>query len=271
MKTAVVFLCKEYNKSVWEFAKQIKQKTSFDPYIIIDEVIPENTGFSIKDALDGPATIHVSEKYCIEKGYHKSNIKGSTHIQKDPIAMDKFLYMFCEHLKYDFIWCFEDDVFIPKIETIVNLHEKYSSFDLITPNNFYKDNSFPDWHWPHIFKCAEPPYYYSMVCAMGMSSKMLDVIKKQANEKKELFFIEAMFNTLAMQDKDLRVTDAFELKSVVWMGDWGIDEFLLLPNNVFHPRKDIDNHFELREKIETCKQEGYVPKNKLPNFIKQLM
>jgi hypothetical protein len=79
-----------------------------------------------------------------------------------------------------------------------------------------------------------------------------------------------MLNTIAMQS-GLKVQDAFELKSVVWNGDWGLDEFVLLPNNVFHPMKNIETHHNFRELIKVTKKTNFKPKNKLPNFIKELM
>jgi hypothetical protein len=79
--------------------------------------------------------------------------------------------------------------------------------------------------------------------------------------------IEVMFNTLALQ-KGLKTIDAFELKSIVWQGDWGLNEFILLPNNIFHPRKDIHNHYVLRGYIKYAKQNEYKPKNNLPHFLK---
>jgi hypothetical protein len=77
-----------------------------------------------------------------------------------------------------------------------------------------------------------------------------------------------MFNTLALQ-KGLKVIDTPELKSIVWQGNWGLDEFILLPNNIFHPRKDIHNHYILRGYIEYAKLHEYKPKNNLPHFLKQ--
>jgi hypothetical protein len=105
-----------------------------------------------------------------------------------------------------------------------------------------------------------------MVCACGMSRKLLDEIKKYVKRNNTLFYIEVMFNTLAMQAR-LKVTDVKELKSIVWMGDWDIDEFLLLPNNIFHPRKDIGNHKNLRIEIKDAIDEKYIPLNRLPEFL----
>jgi hypothetical protein len=272
MKTAIVFLTKTPHANTIKFAKEIQEKTPFEVIIIADDYeYNHQKKTTMGMGSDVPITIQIGDALCVSKGYHHSNINGATHIKKDPIAMDKFLYLLCEEWNFDFVWVFEDDVFIPSVDTIINLHRNYCQYDLVTPNNFLKQDTLPDWHWKHIFSKIEPPYYYSMVCAMGLSKAMLDCIKKYVAENGELFYIEAMFNTLAMQN-GLEVMDAFELKSIVWQGEWGIDEFLLLPNNVFHPRKDIENHPTLRKQIEGYSaMSEYVPTNKLPPFINELL
>jgi hypothetical protein len=106
-----------------------------------------------------------------------------------------------------------------------------------------------------------------MVCVMGLSRNTLNAVKSYKNDKNSLFYIEVMFNTLALQN-NLNTIDPKELKSIVWLGDWGLNEFLLLPNNIFHPRKDIDNFNNLRKEIVKAKLNGVVPKNNLPHFLK---
>jgi hypothetical protein len=176
------------------------------------------------------------------------------------------LYYFCEvETKYDFLWVFEDDVFIPSIESLVNL-DKYSNFDLVAPNNHRKNDDYLDWHWRHIIDKTRKPFYYSMVCAIGISKRLLEVIKEYNRENKKLFYLESMFNTLAMQ-KGLFVKTPIELSSIVWMGDWSINEFLLLPNNMFHPVKSINEHEDIRKDILEKKLNGFIPKNNLPDFI----
>ena len=107
-------------------------------------------------------------------------IEGETQVKKNPIAWDKFLYSFCalDNTTYDFVMVFEDDVFIPSIKTITNFYEKYKKFDLITANNFKKEDAIMDWHWRSVIGKISAPYYYSMVCGMGLSRKMLNVIKE---------------------------------------------------------------------------------------------
>jgi hypothetical protein len=269
MNKAIVFLTRTPQLETLAFAEEIAFETDFDVYIITDEkyrnkdILNVNHNFKI---------VFIEDDVCRGANYINSNISdNSTHIKKNPIAWDKMLYYFCEVKRYyDSLWVFEDDVFIPSYETLLNLDKKYLKYDLVTPNNFLKSDTALDWHWKHIIPKIDPPYYFSMVCACKLSDKMLRCVKEYVEKNKELFYIEVIFNTLAMQN-NLNVTDALELKSVVWQGEWGMDEFILLPNNVFHPKKNIEDYFYLRLTIEHNKLNGFVPINKLPKFINDLL
>lgn len=262
MKIAVAFLVNEPNESTVDFAQQLALETGYEVYLVIDSNKQEYQYKNIK-------VCQVPDQEC---GYYKNSasVKGITSLQKNPNAWDKMFYLFCGKVEYDFVWVFEEDVFIPEINTIVNLHNKYKDFDLVTPNNNKKTDKIKDWHWSYVLDKWKPPFYYSMVCAFGMSKKLMQEINRFVGTNQTLYYHEIMLNTIAMQS-GLKVKDAFEFKSVVWMGDWGIDEFLLLPNNVFHPVKNISKHPILRREIKVVKKTNYQPQNKLPNFIKELM
>lgn len=260
MRIAVVFLTRFPEQETLDFANKIALENKFDVYIVSDENREvENKNVTI---------IRLDDSVCVNSGYINSNISNnSTHIKKNPIAWDKMLYYFCKiNTNHDFVWVFEDDCFIPKVSTINKLNKKYNSFDLVTPNHFLKTDNLLDWHWRSIVDKIEPPYYYSMVCGCGISRKMFKTIDNYVQEKNELFYIEVMFNTLA-QHNNLNVIDAFELKSIVWMGKWEIDEWLLLPNNVFHPKKDLSQYENYRKQIEKAKRNKYEPINTLPPFL----
>ena len=267
-KTAIVFLTNIPNKGTIDFAERIAKETNFEVFIVVD-----NNDVHFDRTTECVNFIQVRDSVCEEFGYIGCNIDGkSTHIQKKVIAYDKCMFALCEiqFSYFDYFWIFEDDVFIPSVDTIINLDKKYHSYDLVTPNNFEKTNNALDWHWKHIVDKIDPPYYYSMVCAMGISKKMLNEIKEYVETNNKLFYIEAMFNTIAMKSK-LSVISPLELKSVVWLGDWGINEWLLLPENVFHPLKLIDEHEYYRTTIKKAKDIGYKPVNKLPPFINELL
>lgn len=276
MKVAIVFLTSEPKPSTVKFANLVQNKTDFDVVIVSDiEPSQSEPWIKISQTVQGKKwaqTIQVDSQLCRDKGYFKSSHLPTTHIKKDVIAFDKFLYFFCLNMDYDFVWVFEEDCFIPGVETLQNLQKKYGSNDLVTANNFKKTDRVMDWHWSHIIdKVNVPePFYYSMSCAVGLSRAMLDTISKYVETNKKLFFLEVMLNTLAMQNS-LKVCDPLELKSVVWQGLWGLDEFLLLPNNVFHPLKEIENHYLYRAQINRAQKVGAKPENNLPEFIKNLM
>jgi len=270
-KPAICFLCKDLNPETYSFGVDVANKLSVPVYFIVDS--PSVTDVERTNP-SGVFVIRIADSVCLSSGFENCMITGgkvNTVLQKNPISYDKMLYYFCKiETEINFLFVFEDDVFIPSVSTIDTLLTKYSSYDLVTPNNMKKEDDVMDWHWNSIVDKVDPPYYYSMVSAFGISRKMLNVISKQVEDNGTLFFTEVMFNTLAMQN-ELKVMDAFELKSVVWMGNWGLDEFLLLPDNVFHPKKDLENFQAYRQEILDKRKTKYKPKNNLPPFIKDLM
>jgi len=268
MRKAVAFLTRHPQLETLAFAEQVSVESDFDVLIFSDELYKEKESLILSDRFK---IYCYPDEICKETGYINAMIgEGVTMLKKNPISWDKMLYHICEKEDYDFVWIFEDDVFIPSVQTIENLHLNYSAFDLVTPNHFEKKDNLLDWHWKHILDKTEAPFYFSMVCACGLSRNMIKVIKEYVKKNRQLFFIEAMFNTLAM-NSGLKVTDAFELKSVVWLGEWNLDEFLLLPSNVFHPKKNIDDYQYLRLMIKHQAKNGYQPVNKLPDFINDLL
>jgi hypothetical protein len=185
--------------------------------------------------------------------------------------MDKFLYSFCEKFtEYEFLWVLEHDVLVPSVKTIKNLTEEYSGYDLVTQDNKLKEDNLMDWHWRSVVDKIGPPYYNSMICAMGISRKLLNCIKKYVEEKKTLFYSEVMFNTIAMQN-NLKVIAPFELKSIVWMGEWHPDVIQQLPNNLFHPMKELDKYSEIRKDLLKWEQDNRKPIVQIPEYLKKLM
>jgi len=269
LKTAVVFLCKDINPELANFCHEIGTKTDFGVFVIEDN--EEGEAGKILPQDENTILFRVNSDKCKENGYYGTNIKGATHIDKEVVAMDKFLYLFSHksnwtYGEYDNVWVFEDDVFIPSVETIINLNEKYKTQDLVTPRNEPKLDNVPDWHWRFIFDKIFPPYFSSMACAIMVSKKMLKEISIYVSIEESLFYVEAFFNTLAMQ-ATLPVTDAKELKSIVWQGEWNIEHFNNLPNNCFHPKKDIENYGYYRAELKRLKKTNTKLKVELPNFL----
>lgn len=265
MKVGIVFLTNKPHANTIKFADEVAKEFPDSTFVVVDSSLPVVGG-------GGADIVQVPDEVCKEHGYINSNISdNSTHIKKNPIAMDKFLYTFCEHFTdFDFVWVLEDDVFVPSVQTLRNLTIGYSAYDLVVQSNKLKEDDLLDWHWRSIIDKIEPPYYNSMVCAIGISRKLLDCIKAQVHAKKTLIYSEVMFNTIAMQN-NLKVICPFELKTIVWMGEWHEDVIQQLENNLFHPMKDIAKHTEIRAKLERWAKNRRKPRRQIPKFLKQLM
>lgn len=268
LKLGVAFLCIDLDEELISFGKEINQTLDCPVYFIAD-----NPSGALK-APENCFLVNISDDLCIQSGYENCMITGqkvNTLLAKNPIAYDKMLYYFCNvELSVDFLLVFEDDCFIPSVKAIQNLFTKYQKYDLVVPNHNFKADDVLDWHWKSVVTKIDPPYYFSMVSAFGMSRKMLNAVSSYVVEKGTLFFTEVMFNTLAAQNK-LKVIDVFELKTIVWQGEWNIDHFLLLQNNIFHPKKERELYKDLREQILKLKKSRKNPNKVLPSYLLELM
>lgn len=249
MKVAITILTTSLTPETEIIASQLGSKKNkngeplFDVWVVSDNPIEEPTDF------ENFNIIHVPDETSKNNGYINCVSNEFTHIKKNPTAWDKCLYAFNTHFsEYQFVWILEDDVFMLNADVMVKLHEKYNEYDLVTANNIKTPpNQQVAWHWEHIHKSINAPYYTSMSCAIGVSRRLLNEIELYVEKHKSLFFNEAMFNTLAFQ-AGLKIMDAVELKSIVWMGDWNVHIISKLPNNLFHPIKG--GHEELRKEMK---------------------
>jgi hypothetical protein len=192
-----------------------------------------------------PLIVTAEDEVSRQAGYHSSN----PHIQgKNPTAWDKVLY----HLNHvnnqvQFAWILEDDVFVPSIRCLLSLVNKYRSYDLVVNSHGENKDSATtlDWHWNKVAGILPVPWYGSMVCAMGLSRKLLDQVKQFVQEKSRLAFIEIMFNTLAAQ-AGLSVLGCPELQNIVYERNWSFIDIVQHPDRLYHPVKNYDGHAMLR-------------------------
>jgi hypothetical protein len=277
MEIAIAFLSRSIDSLDVEFAKEVANH--YDTFIIHDT--HSDPALSIY-ASDGITFVSINDKYCVFNGYHNSNVTG-THITKNPVAMDKALFFFSKtrlsKKDYDFVLLVEDDVFIPSVDAITKLIAENYGSDLVIANNYKKMDTLLDWHWKYIVDKTPPPYYYSMACVVGLSKNMIKAIDYYVKKNKTLIYLEAMFNTLA-HHSNLKVSTPKQLKSIVFTGHWGENEFMLLKDNFFHPVKDTSKYKYYRALYNLhnsrfcnpCKREYYFPikyKNTLlPSFLR---
>lgn len=229
----ILLLCKDYNKTTHRFCQFLNEHLQINVKMIIDN-----------NEIDYSQLYHneiyqVSDQKCIESGFINS-FSGLTDalIKKNPIAFDKAIY-FLSELQFGKAYIIEEDCLImnPKIL----LYYFCTEWDLLVPQHTQRLGSFPDWHWSSIEKCIDAPYFYSMVCCIGVSRKMIDKVLEHKEKIGSLFYAEAMLNTIAHQ-QNLIVKTAKQFSSVVAMGDWNEWHFRNYPNNIFHPVKNIEKH-----------------------------
>ena len=247
-KSAVCYLTRTPDGDTMDFAEQLARdprlSSTVDVYIMIDDnnyQIQPNSSVQL---------IQVNNNECISNGYHSSN---KLEMNKDCISWDKALYYFCQvkQTNYSFVWLIEDDTFVPSLDAFVFLHEKYSKEgmgDLIcqkNDENLYGDTS--AWKWGDVVGKFSPPWYHSMVCAIGCSRRLLDAIADYVRQRRFLPFIEYMFNTIAMQNR-FKVVNPPELSTIIFRENWTWDHVQQRPNNWFHPLKSEhtrrENHFK---------------------------
>lgn len=197
--------------------------------------------------------IQIPDELCASHGYINSNTSDQTktHIQKNPIAWDKVLYWLSLR-SFDKCFILEHDVFVPDKQILQKLLKL--DFDLCARSNNKRIGQHQDWHWSSIDKAIEPPHYYSMVSAVGISERLLNKITNHVQINKTLFHIEALFNTIANQNQ-LKVITPKVLSPVVAMGSWELPVMKLYPVRLYHPVKEVHLHHYYRIVIHNHSKE----------------
>ncbi len=217
-------------------------------YVFIDDNTQDISDFKIN--YPNIQFIQIEDTICLEKGY-----KNMTYsITKTPVSWDKSVYYFCEiNNSYDYIWFVEDDVFIPNVEAISYLDNKYKEYDLLTKENniSFSYDTF-GWHW-HLGKNNAPlPLFASLVCTLRVSKKLLSIIRNYVHTFQKLFFLEIMFTTLSAHNK-LKNKIVPELATILYRFPWEYNQQLIRKNYLYHPIKNVEVQKSFYEKINNTK------------------
>jgi hypothetical protein len=191
--------------------------------------------------------IQISSSHCEIAGYHSINFI----VKKKVTAWEKGLYYF-NYIRpdhpYNHIWFMEDDVFFHSEATLNDIERLYPTADLLS-NIVAENTDKKGWHWEKIdMKGISPPYYCAMVCAMRASKKMLQVVHEYATQHSTLFFLEALFPTLAKKENiDYRTPPQFQ--GITYRNIW--TKYNTPRGVLFHPVKTIEEHAKMR--LTNCK------------------
>ena len=218
---------------------------SFNNYKVF--VFVDDNSFNLVDLQNKYKNICFLQVYddkCKVTGY----IDTSFTLKKLITGWDKALYYFgVEDTIYDFIWYIEDDVFFCNENTIMNIDKKYTNDDLISNEYFTNiDGNKNSWHWKHIKIQYEPPYYNGMMCAVRISCKMMKCINDYASNNKTLFFLEALFPTIAIKN-NLIYNNPSNFKNIYYRHNFNsLNKKNIDENELYHPLKDVNIHLSLR-------------------------
>lgn len=208
-------------------------------------IVVDNNNFHLHDFKNNYKNINfiqISDKKCKLNGYINTNFM----LKKIISGWDKALYYFAvEDNNYDFIWFMEDDVFFYNEDTIVNIDNQYINDDLLS--NYYCENSDGNknsWHWRIINIQYPPPYYSGMMCAVRFSNNMIKYINNYAKNYNTLFFLEALFPTIAIKNK-LKYNTPNEFNNICYRCIF--EEKNINITNLYHPVKDLNQHIYFRK------------------------
>lgn len=238
-KIAICFLTVRPSELFYNFCKKLGIH-NYDIYICIDDNNYEIPNYDHKIPI-----IKINNKLCENAGFKSSVL----YFKNKACSRDKSLYYFCKkNKKYDNIWFIEEDVFIPSVDTIRNIDNKYKDSDLLCKSRELKKDTLNWPHWERVISESKKdlPFERSLICAIRVSRKMLYVIEKYVETYKTLFMDEALFNTLANYEK-LSVIAIPELSTIYFKKDWKLSNINI--NNLYHPIKNINKQNDFRQKL----------------------
>jgi hypothetical protein len=207
-------------------------------------IIVDDNNFELYDFKNNYKNINfiqIQDDICKLNGYINTNFV----IKKLISGWDKALYYFgVKYNNYHFIWFMEDDVFFYNENTIVNIDNQYLDHDLLS-NTYYEnsDGNKKTWLWEKINIQYEPPYYHGMMCSVRFSKSMMKYINDYAKKNNTLFFLEALFPTIAIKN-NLKYNNPNEFNNIYYRHNFkkkNIDK-----DNLYHPVKKLNNHIYFR-------------------------
>jgi hypothetical protein len=218
----------------------------FKNYIIF--IIVDDNNFNLLNFINDYKNIkfiQIEDSKCKLNGFININFI----LNKLITGWEKALYYFAveyQYNNYNFIWFIEDDVFFYNENTIIQIDKQYINDDLLSSN--YEENSdgnksILNWHWSRINIEYDPPYYQGMMCIVRFSNNMLKCILNYAKKNKTLFFLEALFPTIAIKN-NLKYSNPIEF---VIHYRYNFEKKDINKNNLYHPIKDLNNHIYFRQ------------------------
>ena len=239
MKYALGLICIRPNEIWCDFLNKF---SSYYVHIIVDDESFDCKNFIKK--YKNLTFVKISNSTCRNHGFLNMNLM---YAKKDCTAWEKAMYYFsCKNTNNDFVWLLEDDIFIPGENSILNIDRQFINHDLLS--NKCETNSAGKkdywYNWQFVKMTYSLPHYRGMMCGIRVSKKMLNCIANYAKQNKILFFLEAMFPTIAMKN-NLQLGFPRELETIYYRHDFKKTDI----NKAFlyHPVKNLQQHIFFRD------------------------
>eukprot|EP01040_Poterioochromonas_malhamensis_P002735 gene2735-2912_t len=259
---AIVILCKQVNFGIFHWTKFLPadQFTVFfiedykdcDEIVDFDSLLQQRRGKYNLDSItrNQRFVIRMKRKHPKTYGY-----QFLSYIVGEVCAWDKAMFLLSELApRYKFTWWFEEDVFIPTIQSFYKVHSDATvkNSDLAT-NQITNASDLNGWLWSEIptfrDKDMMPPYYYSLNPAVGISWRLISEIRRYRYKFGRLDFQEALLPTIAMKRNLSIYYIPNSLRTIRYRHDWSCRDFIEEPFSWFHP---VKNQVEVLKK---CKEE----------------
>jgi len=211
-RIAIGLICRRPDVIWLDFLSGFKQ---YDVFVITDDNTSDYQ--DLKDKHPEIQLIQINPTECENQGFTSTN---SVYFNK-VTAWDKaLLYFAYKNTAYDHAWLFEDDIFFYDEQTIKNIDREFPQSDLLSAPYKVSTGSSKDWWWWAKIQIAlEPPYYNAMVCGIRVSRNLLNEINHYAATNHSLFFLEALFPTIALK-KNLIYHNPKQLVQVYYKYGW---------------------------------------------------
>ena len=239
---AICLICINPNKIWCEFLNTF---TKYKIFLIIDDNNFDSLSF--KTNYSNITFIQINDQKCKDNFFINTNY---IVFKKEITGWEKALYYFStENLNHNYIWFIEDDVFFYNENTIENIDIKYPCDDLLSQKyDINNDGNNKKWLWNIItINNIPPPYYNGMMCCVRFSKKMLNHIHNYSKNNKTLFFLEAMFPTIAIKN-NLIYSTPDEFNEIHWRKDYTITD--INKTILYHPIKNLEQHVTFRKIIQ---------------------
>jgi len=182
---AIVFLSHAYDASLEMKCSTITKRGQFDCFIVVDDC-------RSLDNHSGNYSLCLSDRLCVHNGftgtsytvYETSGLMKRAF--KSAFAWDKALFAFSlaaeNAVGWEAVFFIESDVFIPSYEALTRVAGNWSARndDLFIASHHSVGRGSTWVHWRSAVGRFQEPWFHSMACAAGVSSRLLRRVKQIA-------------------------------------------------------------------------------------------